>query len=32
MEYKRIINLLDNEVTQPSKFKTKTWFEINDDA
>ena len=31
MEYKKIINLLDNETTQPSKFRTKNWAEINDD-
>ena len=30
MEYKKIINLLDNTPKQPSKFKTKNWIEIND--
>ena len=32
MEYQDIIKLLDNENTQPSKFRTKDWAEINDDA
>ena len=32
MEYQKIINLLDNTPNQPSKFKTKNWVEINDDA
>ena len=32
MEYQKTINLLDNEVTQPSKFRTKSWIEINDDV
>ena len=27
MEYKKIINLLDNTSYQTSKFKTKTWVE-----
>ena len=26
------MNLLDNTPNQPSKFRTKNWFEINDDA
>ena len=30
MEYKKIINLLDNAPNQPNKFKTKNWVEIND--
>ena len=25
------MNLLNNEVTQPSKFRTKNWVKINDD-
>ena len=29
MEYQKIINSLDNETTQPSKFRTKNWVEIN---
>ena len=32
MEYQKIINLLDDKPTQPSKFRTKNWVEINDDA
>ena len=31
MEYKKIMNLLDNTPNQPIKFRTKTWVEINDD-
>ena len=30
MEYQKITNLLDDASNQPSKFKTKTWVEIND--
>ena len=32
MEYQKAINLLDNTPNQPSKFRTKNWVEINDDA
>ena len=32
MEYQEIINLLDNTSNQPTKFRTKNWIEINDDA
>ena len=32
MEYQKIINLLDNTPNQPTKFRTKNWVEINDDA
>ena len=32
MNYKKKINLIDNETTQPSKFRSKNWAEINDDA
>ena len=32
MEYQKIINLLDSTPNQPSKFRTKNWVEINDDA
>ena len=32
MEYQKIMNLLDNTPNQPTKFKTKNWVEINDDA
>ena len=31
MEYGKIINLLENILNRPSKFKTKNWVEINDD-
>ena len=30
MEYQNIVNLLYNQTTQPSKFRTKNWVEIND--
>ena len=32
MEYKKVTNLLDNALNQPSKFRTKNWVEINDDS
>ena len=32
MEHQEIINLLDNEVTQASKFRTRNWVEINYDT
>ena len=32
MEYQKIINLLDNTPDQPTKFRTKNWFKINDDT
>ena len=32
MEYKKIIDLLDNTPNEPSKFRTKNWVEINDDS
>ena len=32
MEYQKTINLLGNTPNQPSKFRTKNWIEINDDA
>ena len=32
MEYKKIINLLENTANWPTKFSTKNWVEINDDA
>ena len=31
MEYQKIANLLDNEINQPSKFRTRNWVEINDE-
>ena len=30
MEYQKIVNLLNNELDQPSKFRTRNWIEIND--
>ena len=32
MEYRKISNLLHNTPNQPSKFRTKNWFEINDNS
>ena len=32
MEYRKIANLLNNESNQPSKFRTRNWVEINDEA
>ena len=32
MESQKVINLLDNANNQPSKFRAKSWFEVNDDA
>ena len=31
MEYQKIANLLDNASNKASKFRRKTWIEINDD-
>ena len=31
MEYKKIANLLDNVSNQPSRFRRRIWFEINDE-
>ena len=30
MEYQKIANLIDSASNQPSKFRTKNWFQIND--
>ena len=30
MEYQKIINLLGNRPNQPTKFRKKSWVEIND--
>ena len=30
MEHQKIIKLLDNKPSKPSKFRTKKWVEIND--
>ena len=32
MEYQKIANLLNDESNQPSKFGTRNWVEINDEA
>ena len=32
MEYQKIANLIDGASNQPSKFKTKNWFEKNDES
>ena len=32
MEYQKIANLIDDTSNQPSKFRTKTWVEINDES
>ena len=32
MEYQKVIILLDNTPNQPSRFRTKRWFKINDDS
>ena len=32
MEYQKMIKLLDNTPNQLTKFRTKNWIEINDDA
>ena len=32
MQYQKIINLLDNTPSQPTKFGTKNWIEINNES
>ena len=32
MEYQKIANLLNDESNKPSKFRTRNWFEVNDEA
>ena len=32
MEYQKLINFFDNTLNQPTKFGTKNWVKINDDA
>ena len=32
MEYQKIVNLLNDESSKASKFRTKNWVEINDDV
>ena len=30
MKYQKIINLLDDALNEPPKFRTRSWVEIND--
>ena len=32
MEYQKVANLLENVPNQPSKFRARNWFEINDQS
>ena len=32
MEYQKIANLLNDGSNKPSKFRTRHWFEINDET
>ena len=32
MEYRKIINILDDTANQLSKFRTRNWVEINDES
>ena len=32
MEYRKIINLLDDTTNQPSKFTTRCWVKINNES
>ena len=32
MEYQKMITFIDNASDKPSKFRTKNWVEINNDA
>ena len=32
MEYQKVINLLDNSSSQPSRFRTRNWVEVNDES
>ena len=32
MEYQKLVNLSDNKTTKPSKFKTKNWVKVNENA
>ena len=32
MEYKKIINLLDDTTNQPAKCRKRNWVEINDES
>ena len=32
MEYRKIINVLENTPNHPSKFRTKNWVKLNDES
>ena len=32
MEYQKLVNFLNDKSNQPSKFRTRNWVEINDEA
>ena len=32
MEYQEIINLLDDTINQPYKFRTRNWVQVNDES
>ena len=32
MKYQKIINLLDDTTSQPSKFRTRNWVEVNGES
>ena len=32
MEYQKINNLLNNKLSEPSKFRTRNWVKINDES
>ena len=32
MKYQKIINLLDDALNEPPKFRTRNWVEINDES
>ena len=32
MDYQKIANLLNDESNKPSKFRTRSWVEINDEV
>ena len=32
MEYQKILNLSDDTMNEPSKFRTRNWVEINDES
>ena len=32
IEYQKMIDLLDNKPNQPSRYRTKNWFKINDNS